>query len=90
MPERVQLSRKKGWKMPDNTVRVAYSWIIATRRAMFDHCCARPAIPFSAGMRRRPTRSSASSATSTPTVADQPCHADVLLELANATPEEDR
>jgi|GEM_PF-3704579 len=42
-PVRVQLSRRKGWRMPPNTVTVA-----------------RPGSPL-----------------------DGPCHADVLLELAN-------
>lgn len=65
---------------------VAYSWIIAIRRVTYGRCFARPATPFSAGTSARPALSSNSNATWKSTAASPcaPCHADVMLELANA------
>lgn len=63
----------------------ASSWITATPRATSGLCSARRATRFSVGTRRRPTRFFASSGISKLTAPslDQPCHADILLEIAN-------
>ena len=63
MAERIQLSRRKGWRMPPNTVSVA-------RPTKWGN-------PFTVGC--NPSHFS----TALPSHCD-PCHADVLLELANA------
>lgn len=60
------------------------SWITATRKVTSARCFARPVTPSWVGMKRRRTRSLSSSDMWKRIAADQPCHADVLLELANA------
>jgi hypothetical protein len=107
MPERIQLSRRKGWRMPENTVSVARptKWgnpwtvqgyldagfrpsredAVATCVFAFEawmkgekhwaHGCTQPAPPDPAELRGK------NLACWCP--LDQPCHADVLLELAN-------
>ena len=94
-PTRVQLRRTKGWRMPPNTVsvarptkwgnpfRVGYASIPTAaeavnrfRRWITDHMVVGPTPPDPSELRGK-------------TLAcwcplDQPCHADVLLELANA------
>lgn len=64
---------------------VACLSITAIRKGTSGRCYARPAIPFSAGMNGKPALCSSSSNTwkSTAVRLDQPCHADVLLEIAN-------
>mgnify|MGYP001393555160 CR=1 FL=1 len=68
-------------------LRLASSSITVTRRGMSARCSVRHATPFSAGTRRRLTQSCAFSGTWRRTAADQPCHADMLLELAYADSE---
>lgn len=94
-PIRVQLRRTKGWRMPENTVKVDRStrWGNPWTSAAF----ADPVAEFRASIGSRPL----------PPVGeiihflrgknlacwcglDQACHADVLLELANAPPERRR
>ena len=64
-------------------LRLGFSLTIATPKAMCGRFFVRPAIHFLAGTRRRPARSSSSRVTLPRTRVDAPCHADVLLELAN-------
>ncbi len=63
--------------------RAGSSLIIATPKATSAPCSAKPVIRSSAGTRRRPIRSSNFRDIWLRTSLDQPCHADVLLELAN-------
>jgi hypothetical protein len=91
-PVRVQLSRRKGWRMPPNTVKVdrttkwgnpfgdrdkELSWRSAAVEAFRLENHRRPASDF-AELRGK------NLACWCP--LDQPCHSDVLLELANAQP----
>ena len=120
-PRRVQLSRRKGWRMPENTVSVARptKWgnpwsILAAREAGYtgsDRSLAEWCVElFSSWIRRAPSsatayRMGAIQDPPDPTELrgknlacwcklDAPCHADVLLELANPShsekPHEDR
>ena len=92
MPERVQRKRTKGWKMPPNTVYVGrpsrwgnlYNW--EDRQASVD------------AFRKQWTSFLSEEADALPRLRrnlggknlacwcrlDQPCHADVLIELANS------
>lgn len=76
-------ARKAGDARYVSAAPAACLWITATPKATFVHCSARPATPSSAGTKRRPTPSFDSNATSRHIAADKPCHADVLLEIAN-------
>jgi len=101
-PVRVQLLRKKGWKLPPNTVSVARPfafgnpWRIgmlgvpdakeAVRR--FRRMVSRPQGQLRAGKRFMFTRESIRFYLGGKNLAcwcppDKPCHADVLLEIAN-------
>lgn len=94
MPERVRLRRTKGWRMPENTVKVdrttvwgnpfpiSYGGRTGAVKAFRRYC--NPHSPLAA-MARRLLRGK-DLACWCP--LDQPCHADVLLELANAPDEE--
>ncbi len=108
MPERVQLSRKKGWRMPPNTVKVDRStrWgnpITVGMTRCLDRGTtfleeyvkdAETAVRFFRDMltyqqRPYPAQAEIVEALRGKNLAcwcpiDQPCHADVLLELANA------
>ena len=105
MPERVQLKRTKGWRMPVNTVSVARptKWGNPFRvgdPGRFDEThsvvrSARHAVSAFADMVNAPNASmycvEARRELRGKNLAcwcplDQPCHADVLLELANAAP----
>ena len=98
MPKRVQLRRTKGWRMPPNTVRVCrptkwgnpyrvgdYDWrklcFIETRaeavRLYVERGCADAAAEAARALLRGKNL-----ACWCP--LDQPCHADVLLDIANA------
>lgn len=67
-----------------NDQRPVYSSIIATPKAMSAHYSVKHATHSSAGTNARPTPFSAFSDTSRHTPnPDEPCHADVLLEIAN-------
>jgi hypothetical protein len=92
-PTRVQLSRRKGWRMPENTVKVDRStrygndFVMAhegTRQIAIDHF-RNVAEGNAKGGFYEPLRGK-NLACWCP--LDKPCHADVLLELAN-TPEGD-
>lgn len=87
-PKRIQLSRKKGWKMPPNTIKVDRTtmWgnpftvaefgregaIAKYREMMESRACLKL---------RRDLRGKNLACWCR---LDQPCHADVILELANA------
>src|SRR5690606_22039827 len=104
-PVRVQLSRKKGWRMPANTVVVARPSKWGNRhdhrivgRAVAVRLYARDLGPGGSGIGpisailtaddvRRELRGK-NLACWCP--LDQPCHADVLLELANKEPTDGR
>ena len=106
-PRRVQLSRKKGWKMPPNTVKVDRSTRWGNPFRADDHFGVTRSIwlfrmwaaPETAGRVLPPEArieqdSAARLRAELPRLRgknlacwcalDQPCHADVLLELANA------
>jgi hypothetical protein len=92
MPKRVQLSRKRGWRMPENTVKVdrttdwgnpiPLSAVGGSRylavEAFREYC--NPHSPLADAA--RVVLRGKNLACWCP--LDQPCHADVLLELANA------
>lgn len=109
-PMRIQLSRKKGWKMPPNTVKVDRStkwgnpykegitpgnyasWFradvlreMASAQPTEDHPWSRHL--HAIGQNLQALRG-LNLACWCP--LDQPCHADVLLELANKDPAHDR
>jgi hypothetical protein len=106
MPERIQLSRRKGWRMPENTVKVDRStrWgnpfvigsqvnvgnvsvVCFTRQEAVDafrgYCEHLIGVRFVADVAAELRGQNL--ACWCP--LDQPCHADVLLELANKEPE---
>lgn len=112
MPERIQLKRTKGWRMPENTVKVDRTtrWgnpytISAAREAGYQGTDVELAQMCVAMFRAWQSGSEAIVARwppSTPSIQselrgknlacwcplDKPCHADVLLELANQTQNE--
>jgi hypothetical protein len=92
MPERIQLKRTKGWRMPENTVKVDRTtrWGNPFPVEWFDGDAARAVEAFRAFV-----NPGSPLAVSIPLnlrgknlacwcALDAPCHADVLLELANA------
>ncbi|MDN4616309.1 DUF4326 domain-containing protein [Leifsonia sp. F6_8S_P_1B] len=95
-PRRIQLSRRKGWRKPENTVVVARpsKWgnpfsiaehgrahAIAAFRAMLDDPAARAALDYPGPDEIRERLVGKNLACWCP--LDQLCHADVLLEIAN-------
>jgi hypothetical protein len=96
MPERIQLSRKKGWRKPENTVVVARpsKWGNPIKRgdlwcsvpvqsnaelvAAFRTLCAE-----NPGYVQAVRTELAEKNLACWCPLDQPCHADVLLEIAN-------
>lgn len=129
MPERVQLSRKKGWRMPPNTVKVDRSTVFGNPAMCWthgcknhpckchpdfyegeDYCCLETFREYvSSGLENRPSRTGslrialeaaagyyrrAELVARIPELRgknlacwcalDRPCHADILLELANS------
>ena len=85
MPERIQLSRKKGWRMPPNTVKVARptKWgnpytVKNTGRidAVLRFACEVAPLLDVSELRGKNLACWCK--------LDQQCHADVLLEIANA------
>lgn len=95
-PQRIQLSRRKGWRKPDNTVVVARpsKWgnpfpisdrgrvhAIDAFRAMLDDPAARAALDYPEPDEIREQLAGRNLACWCP--LDQACHADVLLEIAN-------
>jgi hypothetical protein len=95
MPIRIQLSRRKGWRMPPGTVKVDRStrwgnpfhgdgpfdrtYVVQCFR---DHIWRPEQVELRAAIRGE--LAGKDLACWCPT--DQPCHADVLLEIANAQP----
>lgn len=107
-PQRIQLSRKKGWRMPDNTLSVARPGRFGNPFKIGISVCSGTRLNFTSKSIR--TRADAVEAfrhmltfserhyPSADEIAslrgknlacwcplDQPCHADVLLEIANAS-----
>jgi len=99
MPERIRLSRKKGWRLPDGTVNVARPTKWGNPYRVGEHPCSdRRRKPYTqetavAAFRRDIERCTHLSAQIARELRgrdlacwcrlDQPCHADVLLEIAN-------
>jgi hypothetical protein len=103
MPERVKLSRRKGWRKPENTLVVArpsrwgnpFSWAsqptrdpVAARaaavqqfRSMIDDDELRERVGYPSDDEIRASLAGKNLACWCP--LDGPCHADVLLEIAN-------
>jgi len=97
-PRRVQLKREKGWRMPENTVKVDRSTKWGNPFVPGD---SHPLVPGSVADKRHAARLFAAHAPLNEVLVaearaelrgknlacwcplDQPCHADVLLELAN-------
>ncbi len=83
-PQRIQLSRRKGWRMPENTVKVDRTtkwgnpWTAANSGSvdpvMRFACETAPLLPIEE-LRGKHLACWCK--------LDQPCHADVLLEIAN-------
>ena len=108
MPERVQLKRTKGWRLPENTVKVARPGLwgnpfVVTRKRRpglrmngqyFAVPNAEEAVACYREMFNQPGETADALRKHLPDLRgknlacfcalDQPCHADVLLELANA------
>lgn len=84
MPQRIQLSRKKGWRMPPNTVKVDRSTKWGNPFTAKNSGCVDPVMRFACEVAPlwnvEPLRGK-NLACWCP--LDQSCHADVLLELAN-------
>jgi hypothetical protein len=96
-PVRVQRKRTKGWKMPENTVSVTRPGIFGNHAACVccEHDPARAVELFREWVEQVASPSWKAKVRSElrgKNLAcwcqlDQPCHADVLLELANSPPE---
>jgi len=99
MPERVQLSRRKGWRKPENTVVVSRpsKWgnpfpiaelgrarAVAAFREMLGDPAARAAAHYPEPDEIRAALAGRNLACWCP--LDQPCHADALLDVANRAP----
>lgn len=92
-PRRIQLSRKKGWRMPDNTAKVDRSTKYGNPYPVENGRSAEAAVAaFRIHAKETPSvREMAARDLRGKNLAcwcslDQPCHADVLLELANSEP----
>jgi hypothetical protein len=88
-PQRIQLSRKSGWKMPENTVKVdrTTNWGNPYKDApaallvgLFRDLMRNPDTRW----KRENLHKLRGKNLACWCALDQPCHADVLLELANA------
>ncbi len=101
MPERIQLSRAKGWRMPPNTVKVDRSTRYGNpfRVAAFTDAAATVLLfrTWMTSAEREPLDTGEVQPDLAPLRGQNlacwckpgtPCHADVLLELANATPQD--
>lgn len=92
-PQRVQLSRKKGWRMPENTVKVdrTTKWgnpyvgdgphDRALMAKLFTEYCARPEQAQFVAAARLELRGKNLACWCS---LDGPCHAQVLLEIVNS------
>lgn len=90
-PVRIQLSRAKGWRMPPNTVKVdrTSAWGNPFKLADVDGDPSRAVSAFRAwaiseAYEQAVRRSLAGKNLACWCRPDAPCHADVLLEIANA------
>ncbi|HET7255604.1 MAG TPA: DUF4326 domain-containing protein [Xanthobacteraceae bacterium] len=107
MPERIQLSRAKGWRMPPNTVRVDRSGKWGNPYSIGKSVCSGRGIRFKQELIDTPEQAVAAFRRMLSfefrnypdereiraklrgknlgcwCAPDQPCHADVLLEIAN-------
>jgi len=72
-PRRIQLSRRKGWRLPPNTVDAFRAWIEG--REHWAHGIPQAAPPDPSPLRGKNLACWCA--------LDAPCHADVLLEIAN-------
>ncbi|WP_341209834.1 DUF4326 domain-containing protein [uncultured Sphingomonas sp.] len=104
-PHRVQLSRKKGWRMPENTVSVARpgpygNQFVVGRDGTAQECVDQYRADWEAGLAEpkgslhRALYSGALAKLRGKNLAcwcklGEPCHADVLLELANRPAQHD-
>lgn len=91
MPERVQLSRKRGWRMPPNTVKVDRSTrygnsFIMAHEGVRDMAIASFREQAEAQMQEGPLFYAPLRGKNLACWCplDKPCHADVLLELVNS------
>ncbi len=89
-PIRIQRKRTRGWKMPENTVYVGRPTRWGNRHAhgSADLCVRMYRKDIEGNMWTEPTRQSIRDELRGKNLAcwcplDQPCHADVLLEIAN-------
>ncbi len=84
-PQRIQLKRAKGWKMPPNTVKVSRPGKWGNPFTFANSGSVHPAIRFACEVAPlldvTPLRGKNLACFCS---LDRPCHADVLLELANS------
>jgi hypothetical protein len=87
MPERIQLSRRRGWKMPPNTVKVTRPGKWGNPFTIANSGRVPPVLRFACEVAPildvSPLRGKNLACWCR---LDAECHADVLLELANAAP----
>lgn len=96
MPERIQLSRAKGWRMPDNTIKVDRTTVYGNpwHVGIFKGFTAAEAVErFTGWIAGKPGYQNSQSPPDLSPLRGKnlacwckpgtPCHADVLLELAN-------
>lgn len=86
MPERIQRSRSKGWRMPENTIYVGRGSKWGNPYTFANSGDVHPAVRFACEV--LPLRKEYLSELRGKNLAcwcpiGQPCHADVLLEVAN-------
>ena len=88
-PRRVQLSRAKGWRMPENTVKVSRPGKFGNPFVVGEHGSADECVRLYRAWLTPWDISYAAAKLRGKNLAcwcrlDEPCHADVLLDLANA------
>lgn len=91
-PQRIQRKRTKGWKMPEGAVYVGRptKWGNPCASGGRDHCVRAYRRLIEGNVWSSPNKSEVQRELCGKDLAcwcqlDQPCHADVLLEIANAT-----
>lgn len=95
MPKRIQLSRKKGWRKPEGCIVVSSPSKWGNPFTIHAHGCAEIAVgmfrnnaysnvPAALQYRNRVRRELGGADLACWCPLDQPCHADVLLEIANS------
>lgn len=104
MPDRIQLSRRKGWRMPANTAKVDRTTKWGNPFRVGDQVQARPELPTAACFSQKEAVEAFRTLLNAPNASafrnaireqlrgknlacwcplDGPCHADVLMEIAN-------